>query len=73
MLNKIKALPIKIYLAAQQLSEDLNSDERGLSDIVVAVMLILVGVLAAIMMWTFLGTYIGEMWDTITNKSAELK
>lgn len=70
MLKKFNLLSIEAYTKMQQLGEDLSQDNRGLSDIVVAVMLILVGVLAAGLMWTFLGDYIEDMWGTITDKSS---
>ena len=49
-----------------QAVEDLKRDERGLSGIVVAVLLILVAVLAIVMLWGSLSEWLGELWDKIT-------
>lgn len=70
MWNKINVRSIEVYGKMQQVKAELSEDNRGLSDVVVAVMLILVGVLAAGLMWTFLGDYISNMWGQITDKSA---
>lgn len=55
-----------------QAVEDLKSDERGLSGIVVAVLLILVAVLAVVMLWGLLKGYITDIWEIITGKSSGL-
>ena len=52
--------------------EDLKRDERGLSGIVVAVLLILVAVLAVVMLWGLLKGYITDLWGIITGKSSGL-
>lgn len=52
-----------------QAVEDLKSDERGLSGIVVAVLLILVAVLAVVMLWGLLKGYITDMWNQIIKSS----
>lgn len=55
-----------------QAVEDLKSDERGLSGIVVAVLLILVAVLAVVMLWGLLKDYITDIWEKITGQSSGL-
>ena len=55
-----------------QAVEDLKSDERGLSGIVVAVLLILVAVLAVVMLWGLLKDYITDIWKKITGQSSGL-
>ena len=55
------------------LAEDIKNDERGLSGVVVAVLLILVAVLAVVMLWTFLGEWIGTMWENITSNADKIK
>ena len=52
-----------------QAVEDLKRDERGLSGIVVAVLLILVAVLAVVMLWGLLKDYITDIWEKITGQS----
>lgn len=55
-----------------QAVEDLKRDERGLSGIVVAVLLILVAVLAVVMLWGLLKDYITDLWEKITGQSSGL-
>ena len=55
-----------------QAVEDLKRDERGLSGIVVAVLLILVAVLAVVMLWGLLKGYITDLWGIITGQSSGL-
>ena len=55
-----------------QAVEDLKRDERGLSGIVVAVLLILVAVLAVVMLWGLLKDYITDIWKKITGQSSGL-
>lgn len=45
---------------------ELKKDERGLSGVVVAILLVLVAVLAVVMIWGFLSGYLGDVWDRIT-------
>ena len=51
----------------RQAVEELRSDERGLSGVVVAILLILVAVLAVVMIWKFLGGYLQEVFTRITD------
>lgn len=67
MWQKISAL--MSYLMIAGYIKDLKNDERGLSGVVVAVLLILVGVLAVAAVWFFLGEWIVDLWLTITEKS----
>lgn len=55
-----------------QAVEDLKRDERGLSGIVVAVLLILVAVLAVVMLLGLLKDYITDIWEKITGQSSGL-
>lgn len=70
MMNKLNAMCTKAYLKTTGFFRELKKDERGLSDAVVAVLLILVGVLAVAMLWGFLGEWIGDMWEKIVGKAA---
>ncbi|MDR1640540.1 MAG: hypothetical protein LBT59_12645 [Clostridiales bacterium] len=73
MFEKISMLPVSIYLAVTGFATRLKNDERGLSGVVVAVLLILVAVLAVVLIWGLLGEAIAEWWEQIMNKSTELK
>lgn len=59
----------KAAMAKQGLCEagsELRKDERGLSGVVVAILLILVAVLAVVLIWQFLGEYLQDVFDRIT-------
>ena len=79
MMGKLNRLSVALYaqlrLRGKPLKEALRSlkdDERGLSGIVVAVLLILVAVLAVILLWGQLKGWLGTMWGNITNKANEI-
>lgn len=59
----------KAYLGVSGFARELKEDQRGLSGVVVAVLLILVAVLAVVAIWGFLGDYIKDIWEDITGKS----
>lgn len=65
MLNR---LMMAAYLRVVGGIQSLKEDERGLSGVVVAVLLILVAVLAVVMIWGFLGDWLGELWTKITTQ-----
>jgi len=44
-------------------------DERGLSGVVVAILLILVAVLAIVLIWGFLSGWLRDLWDQITSQA----
>lgn len=77
MLSRLNSLTLAMYLSVtgfvKNLGEDLKNDERGLSGVVVAVLLILVAVLAVTMIWGFLSGWLKELWDSITSKAGDLK
>lgn len=73
MLEKIRMFPTAAYLAVAGFARDLKKDERGLSDVVVGVLMILVAVLAVILLWSLLGKQINSWWQSITTKSGDLK
>ena len=77
MAEKLNALSIAAYVRGARLARkmknsgirlarSLKEDERGLSGIVVAVLLILVAVLAVVLLWDLLEQWIGNLWTTIT-------
>lgn len=68
MWQRIKDIPLTAYVKIRGSIINFRNDENGLSGVVVAVLLILVAVLAVVLIWTFLGTYIKDLWDRIFNK-----
>ena len=66
MLKKLNALTIAAYLSvtgfAAQLKQDLTEDERGLSGIVVAVVLL----------WGKLSEWLEAIWGKISGKASEI-
>lgn len=59
----------KAFQVKQEVCEtvaELKSDERGLSGVVVAILLILVAVLAVVLIWQFLGEYLQGVFERIT-------
>ena len=69
MLQKLRSLPLAAYLAVTGFVQDFKKDERGLSGVVVAVLLILVAVLAVVLIWGFLEGWLIELWERIINLS----
>ena len=49
--------------------QELKNDERGLSGVVVAILLILVAVLAIVLIWGFLSGWLQELWEQITGRA----
>lgn len=72
MLQRVKEIPLMAYLAFTGFARSLKKDERGLSGVVVAVLLILVAVLAVVIIWGALSGWLQELWESIT-KTAEDK
>lgn len=68
-MNRLDAFIIRSQLKWQHFLSDLRNDERGLSGVVVAVLLILVAVLAVVLIWSLLGQSIKDWWNTITEKA----
>ena len=71
MWQKISALPLMAYLAFNGFVQNFKKDERGLSGVVVTVLLILVAVLAVVIIWGALSGWLGELWEQITGTAAE--
>ena len=69
MLQKISDFPLKAYLAAAGAAKELRKDDRGLSGVVVAILLILVAVLAIVLIWGFLSGWLRDLWDQITGQA----
>ena len=66
MWNKFNRLTTAAYLRMSDFTQRLKRDERGLSGIVVAVLLILVAVLAVVMVWGGLSGWLQQLWERIT-------
>jgi len=67
MWQKISNVPLTVFLAITGFVKDFKKDERGLSGVVVTILLILVAVLAIVMIWGFLSGWLAELWDNITS------
>ena len=52
--------------------QGLFKDERGLSGVVVAILLILVAVLAIVIIWVFLSDWLVELWEQITGSAGAI-
>ena len=72
MQQRVLSLPLTIYLAVTGFFRGLRDDERGLSGVVVAILLILVAVLAILIIWGFLSGWLKELWDKITGEASSL-
>lgn len=77
MLHQLNRLSTAVYVKAVLLAQnvgaelrELKEDQRGLSGVVVAVLLILVAVLAVVLLWGNLQKWLENMWKTITEKSS---
>lgn len=75
MMEKLNRLSTAAYVKAAMLGADLKrkakdlwEDERGLSGVVVAVLLILVAVLAVVFLWDGLKQWLTDMWNKIVNQ-----
>jgi len=69
MLQKITDIPLTAYIAMAETTRTLKKDERGLSGVVVAILLILIAVLAIVFIWGFLGGWLGRLWDQIAGQA----
>ena len=73
MLKTISTFPLTAYLAITGLIRDFKKDERGLSGVVVAILLILIAVLAIVLIWGFLSGWLQELWDNITGQASSIQ
>lgn len=72
MLKRLNDLSVAAYVRGTLFFQNLKKDERGLSGVVVAVLLILVAVLAIVLLWGYLKEWLGTTWTNITSKANEL-
>jgi len=73
MTERVITLPLKAYVAFTGFLRSIKDDERGLSGVVVAVLLILVAILAVVLIWGFLQGWIHDVWDRITGETQGLQ
>ena len=73
MIEKIKMMPIKAYVAMCGFAQRLKDDERGSSPMVEGILLILVGVLGVALIWGWLGGWLGDLWAQITGAASGIK
>lgn len=69
MLTFLDQLVMRAYFNMCGFFAELRDDERGLSGVVVAVLLILVAVLAVVLIWGFLSGWLQELWERIIEES----
>jgi len=72
MWNEIKKTSRKFYQRVLMFTNEIKNDERGLSGVVVAILLILVAVLAIVLIWGFLSGWLQELWEQITGRAGEI-
>jgi len=73
MLQKVGDVRIALYIAIADAWHGLKDDERGLSGIVIAILLILVAVLAIVIIWGFLSGWLDELWEQITGQAEQIR
>lgn len=71
MMKKLNQASTKVYLGVCGFFQDLKNDERGLSGVVVAVLLILIAVLAVAAIWTALSGQLQTWWKDISGQKFE--
>jgi len=69
MWQKIMKFPRNAVDKIAEVISVLKNDERGLSGVVVAILLILVAVLAIVLIWGFLSGWLQELWEQITSRA----
>jgi len=72
MWKKIMKIPRKAADEVAKTIIALKNDERGLSGVVVAILLILVAVLAIVLIWGFLSGWLQELWEQITGRAGAI-
>jgi len=72
MWSKLNHLSIMAYTRAASFAQDLKNDERGLSGVVVAVLLILIAVLAIVALWGSLSQWLSQLWGDITSAGGDI-
>ena len=76
MSQRISAFPLLAYIAVTGFFhdlKDLKKDERGLSGVVTAVLLILVAVIGVVFLWKGLGDQLKIWWDNIVKTGDKIE
>ena len=72
MYSFISNISAKAFYSLKELISSIKNDERGLSGVVVAILLILIAVLAVVMIWGFLSGWLREIWDNIAGQAGSI-
>ena len=72
MFKRLTAIPLVICIALAGFFRSIREDERGLSGVVVAILLILIAVLAIVLIWGFLSGWLQELWERIVGESGTI-
>jgi len=72
MMTRISLVPITVLAFIRGFFKDIKNDERGLSGVVVAILLILIAVLAIVLIWGFLGGWLVELWERIVGETSAM-
>lgn len=72
MMNLLSRMSIEAYLRAKGFAAGLKNDERGISGIVVAVILVLVAVVLGVAFQKQLTEFVTDLWNRIFNAGDEL-
>ena len=72
MWKRVRRIPHKAHQLLSNFGHILKNDERGLSGVVVAILLILVAVLAIVLIWGFLSGWLQELWEQITGRAGAI-
>jgi len=72
-MQKISEFPLTAYCFLAGMIRGIREDERGLSGVVVAILLILVAVLAIVLIWGFLSGWLQDLWEQITGQADQIQ
>ena len=72
MWNNLLEIPRRIIVKITEFIVEIKNDERGLSGVVVAILLILIAVLAVVLIWGFLSGWLQELWERITGSAGSI-
>jgi len=72
MFGKISGAFTPLYRKTADFVREFRKDERGLSGVVVAILLILVAVLAIVLIWGFLSGWLQDLWDQIVGEAGTI-
>ena len=72
MLGRLSIYPLRAYVAFSGFVRNFRENERGLSGVVVAVLLILIAVLAVVIIWGSLSGWLRDLWDRIIGSADDI-